>query len=464
MELHTLAGVGGDYYGSRFDTTAPLLSIPVRPRDLLDRAQMLTWFAHIEHLAGRERNITVVVDDVPGRRIADPIAAMRQLAYWLNGPDGWITPDLDRSIKTGWSTWVRTNAAYAGLSIHLGVLPMLDADRTPVFKLTDSAQRIAMNLTAYRAATGGNWRQTGGVSGCSTIRQIIADTSAFKAGQSRARGGRGAITEPRWRWDDKPMMLGPAGDLRFGRRMTDAEQHGYVHQLDIRSQYLAAAGAAVLPYGLPMRTDNTLFDPSVAGYWDIRGVVLPEEIRPWAIDISAGVRDSVVVTTPVMGYLLDHGINPEVIQAWTAATSARILRPWTERMVLGKNSVLDHSHPDVRAAWKRTYTETIGMMAAPGGSICRSDWRDMITDLARVNLLRKLDKVNAITGTWPIKIYVDSVWIYSEDDYLADDVLLALGAIDRDGEPNELIGKFRHIKTTPASEYAAAHNAKMGQR
>lgn len=463
MELHSLVGVGGVYYGGRHDSTAALSSLTTATRDLVNAGQARDWFRHVEHLAGGQPEITVIVDDVPGRGPFDPASAMRQLALWIGGMDGWITPDVERSIQTGWSSWVRTNTRHP-LQIHLGVIPLLDPSRTPLFRLTDAAQRIAMNLTAYRAATGSPWRATAGVSGCSTIRRIAADSAAIRVQTATRRGNPVRLSEPRWRWDDQPSILSAAGDLRYARRMAPAERHGFVHQLDVRAQYLAAAGVVGVGYGIPRRVDTVQFDPAVAGYWDVRGDVLPNAMRPWAVDTRRGVMDSVVLTTPVMAYLLDHGISPEVIQAWVPATSSRILRPWVERLVDGKSAVLGSAHPDVVKAWKRTYTETIGMMAAEGGSICRADWRDMIIDMARVNLLRKLDRVHKLTGSWPIKIYVDSIWIYSEDEYPAPEVMRALGAIDSDGQPTEGIGKFRMIKTTPADAFAADHEAKMGQR
>jgi hydrogenase maturation factor HypE len=52
------------------------------------------------------------------------------------------------------------------------------------------------------------------------------------------------------------------------------------------------------------------------------------------------------------------------------------------------------------------------MLRRPGGRIYRPDWRDTIVDLAKVNLLRKLDAMNVD----PLHFQTDAIWVATDAD------------------------------------------------
>lgn len=425
------------------------------PHNIENPRALFAWLD--ESGSHRHDETTLIVQDVPGRVPGAPATeAFRALAPAL-ASGGWATPDVTRSAQTGWATWERIVPDTGRTErVHLGVLALMDASRTPLFTFADSAERIARNVRGYLATTGVLWRATAGVSGCAGIRAMVRDGRHALAAMRAAQGRGMPAQEPRWRWDDKPMHLRGVGDLRYSHNfeyVLGPNATGYVHVFDVRSMYLAAAHAAVLGFGKPQRGVKP-FDHNVAGYWLIDlANDLPPYTRPWVVDYLDAAGPSVWVTSPVLSYLNGKGINPEILDAYTSPSSTRLLRPWAERLTTGARINADHEHPNVRAAWKRTYTETVGMMNAPGGSICRPDWRDTIMDLARVNMVRKLDAVYSAIGKWPFTIYTDAAAYHWPDPELPTEALLALGVIDAEGLADERIGKFKLVETIPAADY-----------
>jgi hypothetical protein len=364
--------------------------------------------------------------------------------------NGWRSPWTDgRAAETGWITWTHE---VSGKKIHMGILNLMDQSRTPLFALDASAGAIAARVIEYHRVTGALWRMTAGVSGCVGIRANVAERVRRDNEQALRTGIGTVISEPHWRWDAAPDSLHGLGHMTWMRELVPAERHGSVYLFDIRAQFLAAMAAARIGWGKPSHTSQPVFDPERAGYWRIPASTLAgHSARPPLVDPKKIDKwGSTWVTTPAMVYFDSLGIRPAPSESWTTATSSQILKPWATRL----RSVLDYTatadiNADPRfipaAALKRTYTETIGMFTVTGGSIYRPDWRDTIIDLARVNMMRKLDRARQVLGVWPVKIYHDAVYYPgAEDD--RDAIASAIGV-------NINIGKFKYQDTMSALEY-----------
>jgi hypothetical protein len=375
------------------------------------------------------------------------------------GENGWrasITVDK-RGPETGWLTWTHE---VSGKKIHMGILNLMDQSRTPLFSLDASAGAIAARVIEYHRVTGALWRMTAGVSGCVGIRANVAervaqanasvDREALAARVAHGRNDRPVLlSEPHWRWDAAPESLHGLGHMTWMRELVPAERHGLIYVFDIRAQFLAAMAGARIGWGKPSHTSQPVFDPERAGYWRIPAPTLP--VRPPLVDPKKIDKwGSTWVTTPAMVYFDSLGIRPAPSESWTTATSSQILKPWATRL----RSVLDYTAtPDINAdprfipaaALKRTYTETIGMFTVTGGSIYRPDWWDTIIDLARVNMMRKLDRARQVLGVWPVKIYHDAVYYPGAEDE-RDAIASAIGV-------NINIGKFKYQDTMSALEY-----------
>jgi hypothetical protein len=145
-----------------------------------------------------------------------------------------------------------------------------------------------------------------------------------------------------------------------------------------------------------------------------------------------------------MVYFDSLGVRPAPSESWTTATSSQILKPWATKIRQALD-VFPTKGVIPLGALKRTYTETIGMFTVTGGSIYRPDWRDTIIDLARVNMMRKLDRARQVLGVWPVKIYHDAVYYPGAEDE-RDAIASAIGV-------NINIGKFKYQDTMTALEY-----------
>lgn len=370
---------------------------------------------------------------------------------------GWTRPPAQRWQETGWITW--QNQA-TGQAISMGLLDLMDQARTPVANLEGTAVQVAYELAQYDAMTGTPWRMTAGVTGTVMLRGMITASAEAKRQRMPFGGVKVAAPAlPRWHSDVVRRALTcpttgvqrwarAAGDVRWARDLADGERHGHVHHLDVTAMYLAAAAAAVLPWGELRERDPHTFDESAAGYWLVDCSDLPTgPAAPPLWDRHAVNPDGTVyLTTPVMELLKDHGYNPMVRGALLAPTQGRFLRSWAEHL---RDALADDRRREsTRRALKATYTQAIGMMNVPGGSIYRPEWRDLIIDQARANLLRKVYTARHLLGIWPVRIHVDSVW-YPHPEQDPTEVAAAVGG----SLYGRQIGRFRLVKSTPAADY-----------
>lgn len=346
--------------------------------------------------------------------------------------------------ESAWSTYVHD---VTGETLHVVDLDQLAAWNPSAWLLGHEPAALAVKLAAYNHATGTAYRATPGVTGCALVRRLHAE-----AAERKAASRKGAAGQPFWRYDRHPIGLAPMGDLKWTADSTPTS--GYVAQFDTRAAYLAAASAAMLAWSPLRHTGSRMFDPAAAGYWQVYAADLPDlhDGRPFVVDPTrVGSDGTVWLTTPVMDYLCSRGSNPDVLDSHTCDQAGRYLRPWAETIRDGLAAATD---PDVVDALKATYRETVGMFNRPGGSVHRPDWWATIIDMARVNLLRKVDKAYKAAGVYPVRVYVDAVYYHADHlDQLAAVAALPTGlGVDTAGRQ---IGKLRPVAQWTADEYAA---------
>lgn len=387
-----------------------------------------------ERCLSHQREATVIVGhDFHGERALD-----------LPAGDGWtcITSTTVDRTPTGfpvWSTWTRGGRTHdpdtADRVVHIGVLPHIDADRTPLFWPEEDPRTIAGRLGVYHALTGSAWRGTAGVVGCAMLR----DRYNIKP-------------QPRWFGEKVPAG---AGDLLWSREGTPGELLlGHVHAFDLNAQYLSAAGNAVLPWTGLKPSGPHPFDARTSGMWRVEAGSLPR----WALyGAAVGLPpmlshihmsdEQLWISAPMMVLLHQLGARPRVTDSMLATESKRLLRSWAETLRNAREDAEDRRDARLLGAIKRTCNETIGMWARAGGRMYRPDWRVMVVDLARANLYRRIRHVHERAARWPLAVRTDCVW-YADDD--PDPVRAAERLGLRIGRG---LGEWKVVDSMPAHQY-----------
>lgn len=348
----------------------------------------------------------------------------------------------DAVTDQGWTVGTRGSwvSCWAGHTrVHVGFLDDMLQAKTPLFDVHQDGGEIALLLGQYHELTGAPFHATAGVSAHGAIRELCRPMPR--------RADAAKPTAPRWLADDTAKELRGVGPLvwKLDPMLRSAAGGPDVveHTFDVNAQYLAAARNAIIaPDQLKRTGGGQEFDRGRAGYWLIdapaAGFVYPPVVRG---------KGQVWVTTPVMEYLYQRpelGAPPRIIDSYTAP-GRTVLRPWAERVrqaraeLLGEDSGLGGQ---LLRAVKSTYTQAIGMLGRPGGRIHRRDWYDTIVDLARINLMRRIDRVHAATGLVPIEVSTDAVTYRTELPAELLGLHLGIGSG---------IGQFKHVSTRAAA-------------
>lgn len=448
----------------------------IAPGSFFDGGKLLDEVAGM--FGDRDEGLLIVPTLPGGGDDEDPDPQRWSLAWqWAcleaaAGRTGWqITGDAERIRDTGWATFRHTS----GRRIFMGVLPHMDPDRTPLFKIDATAEEIVTALISYAAVTGVFWRMTAGVSGCASIRLDRAERAQERQLALSLHSAEticpdcphddepSVAREPRWLWTrPTDVHLHGAGHMIWSRPLTDAERHGKIVTYDVRAQFLAAMQASRYGWGEPAhKRNNVVFDPERAGFWRVPASPLQALPGPPLIRTPEGRLTW--VTTPVMVYLQSHGIEPMVYESWTTATSSQLLKPWAQHI---RNAVYSRA-PRVRSietALKRTYAEANGMFNVPGGSIDRTDWHWTTVDTGTVNLRRKLDRAHLVMGMWPCEIYHDAVSypVADGEEFAALNRALEVQyPVPHNAQPR--IGKLKYVKSTSVSDWEARQNRKAAR-
>lgn len=312
-----------------------------------------------------------------------------------------------------WTTFANEAAV-----VHVGFMPDVAQNPGPLLKGASSPKDIAERLGRYHMLTGVPWRYTAGVSGCVGVRARYTDP----------RPGR----QPLW-VSQGPKGITGAGPLIW-RGQTPAEgSDGLVVSYDVNAQYLAAMKIARLAWGELQNTGPCAFDPSWPGYWelsidDIPIVLLDGKLRPPVVRAERAHKRGLWVSTPVAKYLSDLVGTIDVLDSWTCSNGETIGRTFAERLIAARQGNFGPMG-SAELAVKRTYAETVGMMGRPGGSLFRPDWASTIMDTARVNLLRRLDKVAALdmSGLRLVEVRTDAAFFHIDDATVIERLTDVLG-------------------------------------
>lgn len=399
---------------------------------------------------------TVIVPRVPR-----PVTTDEELSYAdqlrecirLAGERGWSASDIAAEQGYGWLTWTREGSA----TVHMGILPHIRVDGDQLVDPDDPAEVQADLLARYRAAVGIPWMSTAGVAGTNLLR-------AMYARPVRTTKGTRARQQPLWTEQIEPEWLG-AGDIMWSRRLTGAEHDmAMVAQWDVRMAYGAAAGMAQLPVdALGEPTGPTQFDPDAAGYWRVRVPhgswwAADNDLRPPVANPGRVQGDrTVVLTTPLLAYLHELKIRPEIVDSRTCPHTDRIMREWYERLRDARTMAPSADSPRLAAAIKSTANAAIGMMASGRGRVQRKVWAHTIQDLARANLLRKLDAAQPRIG-WPFRIEHDSMWYTMPNPASLPYYEQALGV----GHPSP--GRLRRERVWSMTDYEQARRNALAAR
>lgn len=359
-------------------------------------------------------------------KFTDELLASAQARGWAATPQG---------KSSGWFTFHHRRQA-----VHLAIGPWLNQRKIPLLQLDDSQTTIADRLARFHVATGSAWRMTAGMTGSAMIRDQIE---------------RSSNANPLWRWDHAPQdIVGTSWEMRWQRPATKEEEgYPYVHCFDITAMYHAAAALTKLGHSAPVhRAGPVTFNRHTPGYWlvDYDSRML-EGHRPIPFYQVRRLDNMsrLWLTTESLALLVDNGIEPPVRDAWLAVSSSQHLKKWAERL---RDARYSNTLSDLQPALKSTANTTIGALARPGGRIYRPDWRDLIVDKARANLIRKI--IHASPHGWPMRVNVDAVW-YASTDRHPTDLAQALGVREHS------IGKFHYVNTVPTAEYLAKYQSAL---
>jgi len=393
-------------------------------------------------------------------------AAAEQLGLWRPGPApepgddalrDWagFVPARDNGWNvTGLAPWMSFHAGMTSVPgkglrptrprVRVCVLPWLDHDAVAGMA-DDGPAAFARNLARYHELTRSAFHTHPGVAGLALLRDVAAPLLK---------------TEPYW----KPPVEQWPEDVRaceydlIWERDHDKPAR-YTHAYDARRAYLAAAQNANLALGNLTYQQRGAIDwsPHWAGYWRIPVPAwnvpwMPHPAGPAAMAVPAG--ELIWVSTPTMTLLDELGNDgwvstPKPVESLVAlgrpqdryGPTARVFREWANTL---NTAALDTAGVDedqaVNAAIKIVYSAAIGQLNTPTGRIYRPDWRHTIIALTRANLWRKMWRIGAATGRWPVSVYRDSLRYLSDepDPVAACPYGLILG--DR-------LGQFKHEQT-----------------
>lgn len=350
--------------------------------------------------------------------------------------------DWKYSQLRAWTTFVRLAD---NTIVHVGLIgEMFGAEGKtagPLLAGSAGPREVAARLGRYHQLTGIAWRATAGVTGCAGIRHCYTDPRPGRQPLWHSQGVKGlrAAGPLIWRATDQPDVPLPI-----------SEPIADVHVYDINAMYLAALKNVRLGWSALTHTGAVGFDSMNAGYWELDATKIPTDlydgkIRPPVFPSSHIHKNGVWVTTPVAKYIGDvTGETPTVLDSWTCENSATIGRLFAERLIAVRRG--DYGPPLVAdTAIKRTYTELVGMFGREGGSISRPDWHHNVMDLARINMLRRVEKVYQATGIWPIAVRTDAVYYHGPtQSNLAQALGIGVGA-----------GMFKYQESLTVADYHA---------
>ena len=216
--------------------------------------------------------------------------------------------------------------------------------------------------------------------------------------------------------------------LSWHRELKGSAKLANACQWDLRAAFLAAVSMAYLPGGYLQPTGANPIMPADGGtgYYRVRLA----KADPWRRWLGPADRHGCHWLGPTTYQVLGC---PPVLDSLTAP-GRRILRGWAEKW---RDILLTCTTEPYRSVLKDGYTQAIGLMAVPSGSIYRPDWRHMFVDYTQGSMLRRIKKVHGLhAGLLPSCVDVDSVWYHHPPELAHHTLAASLEAGNR-------IGQFR---------------------
>jgi hypothetical protein len=367
-------------------------------------------------------------------------ASLERFRYFPEGLAPWVVASPLREGKR----------AGAGVEVALAFVDGADDHPLQAFAALPDGPALLRAAELFRGRVGVPFRSSPGA----TARDLWL---ALRKGRTSLRPGEAV----------PPTVVRPSPEAPFvwSRPLSDAERgHGWVHAFDANAQYLGTAASIDLGAGQPEhRTGPLDFDRKTVGYWLAEVPPAPSEFPPdWGAHAPAellpdpftpsprlaGMTDPAGrrwATTPTLALAAELGAPVWVAEAWVWPQSRRFLRPWAETFRDARAACQDDPSPEARAvlaAVKLAYNKFFGWLASEqvGGELARPDWHQLVIAQSRVNLYRKLARLERP----PFAVDVDALYLTAPtaDPAAACPAGLQLG-------PG--LGQFKHAGTAPAA-------------
>ncbi len=357
----------------------------------------------------------------------------------------------NHSTVAAWTLFHRDD----GRTVSVGVRDAFTGNQVDALFARDAdSDVVAMMLDRYHTLTGCAWRGTYFTTAMASIRLTWENSPR----------------QPLWHIPDTGPKYGN-GPLEW--TATPAPVEGWVHTFDANMAYLGAAINLDGAWSTLAHTGPQLFDDKIPGYWLVRLEQATRDLdkqpgRPPLFDPRKVTKGCVWVTTPYARLLQDLGDRVDVVDAWTATPTtgksgsvihgpaARVLRGWGERMRDARHTLDRWPDGPVRDALvdavKRTYKDATGGLQKATSRVHRPDWAHHLIDLWRATLYRRVLKVHAEVGVWPVRVKVDSL-SYLERPSDPPDRLLAL---EQAVGVRAGLGGFKHEATATVEAFLAA--------
>lgn len=322
--------------------------------------------------------------------LADQAVALRKAGWWI----------MPATLST-WTVCRRDGLEISlGLAnahkpgIHDGLYPV-GAGRHQDGPPTIDRAEVLRRLDMYHRYTGRPWH---GTPALSAMAQVVAAARNRTNVVWRSRG---------------PSIAADAGHALTWRAPDPTAQPAWphTHTWDGTKAYLGAASMAqVAAQQLTRRVGPQMFDKALAGWWriDTPNAVIAAVRAGRPAPARIGRDGTITATTALIGYIEQTYGTVDVIESWTAPAS-RLFRPWAEHLRDVITVATSRGDVPLVQALKATYRTLVGGMSRKGMPIERPDWTAAIIDQWRATLLRRIDRVEAETGLYPIRIQTDSL-------------------------------------------------------
>jgi hypothetical protein len=327
---------------------------------------------------------------------------------------GWRIGGKEACLNATTRVWHPENSRLRGRFV---LLPALKSDFAPILDGATAPVDVARRLQRFADALQAPYA----ISASTTGLDLMMTTAPNK----EARLERFAPSDP-----VPPSEIATLeADIDWHRRPTEEElSHRYVHAYDRGGSYLAGVSGLELGVG-PARylpPGSTIsFSKTTPGYWR---VVMPEKaewlapnpLDPRNRDENIAGRET-WVTTPTLDVAIELGYEFEILEAYVWEKHTRLLDTWYGR-IRDARTALDTGDPDDTAArnlLKEVYVRSLGLMASfehhKGREGFAPERYHAIQARSRANIIRRVNKIGADTGRWPVAISRDTI-IYTSNE------------------------------------------------